>query len=166
MQLRFLCLSSCRNCNSNFCEPGNELHQKTAAYIFNKVFCVRAKVCCCLSHGAICQGSATLCCHKEEIIINWFKMYRSFVGLQQWRGFTPNFGIRNQTCQRFPRTRDEDKIQIKESWAPKYLPFLVMTSDCGFIAQSKRRKKASLVRRVPAALVINYSFPPKLHINE
>lgn len=67
-------------------------------------------------------------------------MNHSFVGLQQWQGFTQKLGTKNSICQHFPRTRDEDKIQIKESWAPKYLHFPVMTSDCGFTAQSKRKK--------------------------
>lgn len=127
----------CRYCNLSFCELGNEPQQ-----IFLHIFKTNSPV-ALQRFGVVFPMkpcSITICCLKKEIIINRFKIHPFFVGLQQWQGFISNVGIKILCCQRFCRTRDEDSIQIKESGALKYLPFPVITSQCGFAAQLSGRK--------------------------
>lgn len=69
-------------------------------------------------------------------------MNRSFVGIKQWQDFTQDFGTQNLIHQHLRRTRDEDKIQIKESWALKYLHFLVMTANSGDIRRVGEGKRS------------------------
>lgn len=94
-----------------------------------------------LSFPWISQACASTCRHKDEIVINWDQMNRSFVGIKQWQDFTQNFGTKNLICQHLHRTGDADKIQIKESWALKYLHFLVMTANSGDIRRVGEEKR-------------------------